>query len=91
MNNLDFPSIYLEYLLIQNILHGKSKNANDLVGNFWHVITSLAQNISNPLYSRIPDPANSNNILSDLLDENEKKKIILVAQRCLEYKVWGLS
>lgn len=67
LNKLDFPSIYLEYLMKDNILLNRSTNINNISDNVWHVLNELAKDIGNPLNSRIVDPANSANILSDLL------------------------
>src|SRR5690606_38767256 len=66
LNGLDFPSIYLEYLTI-SALSGKSLDATKLADNFIFLLRELAKDTSNPLNRRIVDPANSNNILSDLL------------------------
>lgn len=73
LNNLDFSSIYLEYLTLE-ILKNKSKN--NLVDNFWYLIWELSNDSNNPLYQRIIDPSNSTNILSDLLSSSEKEYII---------------
>ena len=75
LNQLDFPSIYLEYLLVKNILLYKQKDATNLVANVWYALNELAKNFGNPLFARVIDPANSNNILSDLLSVTEKKKL----------------
>lgn len=80
LNKLDFPSIYLEYLLINNILFNKPKSENSLANNFWHILSELAKDSSNPLYSRTVDPANSSNILSELLTDTEKNNIITKAK-----------
>ena len=66
----------MEYLLIDNILLNKSKDANSLADNFWYVLVELTKDTGNPLFSRIVDPANSNNFLSDLLTVAEKNKVI---------------
>ena len=87
LNGLDFPSIYLEYLTI-NILSGKSKDASKLADNFWYILQELSKDTSNPLYSRIIDPANSNNILSDLLNETEKKVILSKAKASSVQQYW---
>lgn len=65
LHKLDFPSIYLEYLIISKILHGRTKGIYRLNHNFQHVFNELAKDKQNPLFLRIVDPANSNNILSD--------------------------
>lgn len=88
LNGLDFPSIYLEYLMVNNILLNKSKDPNNLASNAWHALNELAKNTGNPLYSRVVDPANSNNVLSDLLTNAEKNKIIAQAQIASRQSHW---
>ncbi len=83
LNKLDIPSIYLEYLLITNILLHKPTdpmNVEKLENNVRHALNELAKDYNNPLSSRIVDPANSNNILSDLLTSVEKNRIINAAK-----------
>lgn len=80
LNKLDFPSIYLEYLLVNIVLLNRSKDVSGLGDNVSHVLTELAKSSGNPLYSKVVDPANTNNILSDLLTQPEKTKIISAAQ-----------
>lgn len=87
LNHLYFPSIYLEYLTI-NILSGKSKDPTKLSDNFYFMLQELSKDISNPLNSRIVDPANSSNILSDLLSLIEKKTIISKAKKAIEQQYW---
>ncbi len=89
LHGLDFPSIYLEYLLVNNILWGKSKDTSSLGDNFWHVLKELAKSSDNPLGARIVDPANSNNVLSDLLTNDEKILIINIAQLSIKQNSWG--
>jgi hypothetical protein len=88
LNQLDFPSIYLEYLAIK-ILSGKSKDASKLADNFWFILQELSKDTSNPLNSRIVDPANTTNILSDLLNATEKKAIISKAKTTIGKKNWS--
>lgn len=88
LNGLDFPSIYLEYLTI-NILSGKSKDASKLADNFWFILQELSKDTSNPLNSRIVDPANTTNILSDLLNATEKKAIISKAKTAIGQQYWS--
>lgn len=89
LNQLDFSSIYLEYLIIQNILYNKSTNTANLADNFLYILKELSKDSSNPLFSRIVDPANSNNILSDLLSVNEKNKIISKAKESISKQYWS--
>lgn len=79
INKIDFPSIYLEYLTI-DILCGKSKDKSRLSNNFVFVLEELSKEFYNPLDRRIVDPANSTNILSDLLTYSEKNRIKQAAQ-----------
>lgn len=88
LNGLDFPSIYLEYLTI-NILSGKSKDSASLADNVWHVINELKKDVGNPLFGRIVDPANTGNILSDLLTTTEKNAIIAKAKIAGQAKNWN--
>lgn len=87
LNFLDFPSIYLEYLVLR-ILFRKSKDASNLSDNFIFLLNELSKDISNPLYFRIEDPANSNNILSNILLESEKKAIIAKAKISIKQEYW---
>ncbi len=89
LHGLDFPSIYAEYLLIKNVLVGKASNIYSLTNNFWYVLQELAKDTSNPLFNRVIDPANSNNVLSDLLTNGEKNKIITKAKESARQQDWG--
>lgn len=89
LHQIDFPSIYLEYLLIDNILLNKSKSSDSLGDNVWHVFNELAKTQGNPLFSRVVDSANSNNILSDLLTVAEKNIIINQAQIAISQTNWN--
>ena len=88
LNGLDFPSIYLEYLLINVILLNKSKDKSSLEVNVWHAFNQLAVAQNNPLFTKIVDPANTNNILSDLLNDAEKNQIISRAKTTISKKTW---
>jgi hypothetical protein len=89
LHHLDFPSIYLEYLLINNVLLYKSKGIDNLQANMIHIFHELAKDSSNPLFSRIVDPANSSNILSDLLSDAEKNLIIREAKKADSAAYWS--
>lgn len=83
LHSLEFPSIYLEYLLVTIILNRRSIGNEYLADNFIHILRELAKTESNPIFSRIIDPSNTSNILSDLLNAEEKSKIINQAQLSL--------
>lgn len=89
LNRLEFPSIYLEYLMVSNILLNKSRDLNSLGDNVLYALNQLATTQNNPLFTRIVDPTNSNNILSDLLTNAEKNKIITQAQVAIRQSNWN--
>ncbi len=82
LHKLDFPSIYLEYLIVKEILIFKPKD--NIESNFWSILENLAQGKNASLGKRLIDPANSSNILSDLLTNNEKDKVVFQAKKSLE-------
>ena len=69
LHNLDFPSFYLELSVIE-ALKGRSKDQLDL--NFQHVLADLSTEL---ISRRVVDPANSNNIISESLTDDEKRVI----------------
>lgn len=88
LHQLDFPSIYLEYLLLKVILLNRSTSFDSLGDNVWYALNELAKTQNNPLFSRIVDPSNTNNILSDLLTNVEKDRIINQAQISISQSIW---
>jgi len=88
LHALDFPSIYLEYLIINIILSGKYKGNDYLAVNYYHILKEFANDFSNPLYSRVVDPSNSGNVLSDLLSASEKQKVINQAKISIKETTW---
>ena len=85
LNQLDFPSVYLEYLIVKNILQYKG---TDFPANAFYVFQEFAKDTGNPLFTRVVDPANSTNILSDLLTVTEKNKIIAQAKVAARQQYW---
>lgn len=88
LNQLDLPSIYMEYLIIDQILYNKSSSLDNLANNFHYILSELSNDTSNPLFSRIVDPSNTNNILSDLLSTDEKNNIISKAKIAVSKEYW---
>jgi len=82
-HGLEFPSLFLELAVIEATKYRKYGEYND---NFWEVLKWLSLNITS---TRIIDPANSNNILSDDLSIIEKKSISSKAYESLQKKNWG--
>jgi hypothetical protein len=89
LNQLDFSSIYLEYLLVKHVLALKPKGPDHLADNVWYTLNQLAKRESNPLFARAVDPANTNNVLSDLLTVADKNAIIAGAQDALKRSNWN--
>lgn len=77
LHQLEFPSIYLEYLVIDILMN---QPFGSLESNFRYTLSRLSDSEHNPLFFRVADPASPRNILSDLLDRSEKDKIIFQAQ-----------
>lgn len=82
---LEFPSIYLEMLVIaafQNNLCRSIPFENRII----HLFQYIRDNIES---KQIVDPGNSNNILSDDLSLTEKRAIKNAAQQALDAKYWS--
>lgn len=81
-HGLDFPSIYLEHIVIEALAN---KKKGDVANNFWAVLTYLQNSFLN---KRVVDLANSNNIISDSLSVSEKQSIVRKAQESLAQTYW---
>ncbi|WP_270657226.1 hypothetical protein [Aeromonas sp. Y293-4] len=66
-NNLDFPSFYLELLVIDALSNFRR---GDLANNFWQVLNFIAVNIKSKVYM---DPSNTNNCISDQIPLTTKE------------------
>ena len=88
LNHIEFPSIYLEYLIIDNILSQRLAGYGSFASNAWYIFNELARDTNNPIFARVVDPANSNNILSDLITTNEKNTIISKAKVAASQSYW---
>jgi len=83
---LDFPSIYIEMIVIDTLLYYPYDN---LSANFQTVLNCLAN--VNFLNKRFVDISNSNNIISDSIDYRDKLKISRAAQDSLRMFRLNLS
>ncbi|MNI02603.1 hypothetical protein D3C73_554860 [compost metagenome] len=83
LNNIDFPSIYLELSVLEALKH---LNKNQCSSNVWKVFQYLRDDF---LEKRIVDPSNTNNIISDDLNKSEKSKIVKLAEQALSKKYWS--
>jgi hypothetical protein len=83
LHKLEFPSFYLELAVIEAL---KWQPKDNLASNFLKVLRYLSTTFQN---QRFVDPANSNNIISDLLTESEKKVIAARAKEGYDTKYWS--
>jgi hypothetical protein len=82
IRSLDFPSFYLELVVLHAL---KNQLVGELGNNVWKVLTYLSNDFVN---TRFDDPANSNNIISDLLTQKERQLISNYAKASLLAKTW---
>lgn len=83
LHNLDFPSIYLE-LAVLDALYNRQRN--QLENNVQHVLEYLSKDF---IDTRIVDPSNSNNIISDDLYKYEKQAIANKAREGYDSTTWA--
>lgn len=82
-HKLDFPSIYIEQLCVEEL---KYHNQYNLADNFMHMLSYIEDNIQS---KRVVDPSNCNNIISDSLTSSEKRQIANQAQDSLGQQYWA--
>jgi hypothetical protein len=82
LHGLDFPSLYLELLTIQ-VLSGRSQS--NLADNVLHALRTIGTSLAS---TRIGDPANTNNVLSDDLTKQEKERIAGLAAQSTRQQYW---
>ncbi|WP_329953164.1 nucleotidyltransferase domain-containing protein [Stenotrophomonas sepilia] len=82
-NNLNFPSVYLELVVIRALQFNFSTSLAERV---WAVLQLLSSGFST---ARVVDPANGNNVISDDLTFVEKLAIERTAQVSLSQQTWG--
>jgi hypothetical protein len=82
LHKLDITSFYLELLTIRAL---KGKHAGNLANHVSDVLLYIADSIAT---SRIVDPANTNNVISDDLTVAAKQKIASQARGSVEEKFW---
>lgn len=83
LHQLDFPSFYLELVVIMAL---KGKSTDELESNFVRVLGYLSTDFEN---QGVTDPANSNNIISDMLTDYEKKVVAAKAKEGYYAKTWN--
>lgn len=83
LHSLDFPSLYLELFVIQT-LSGRSRST--LAKNVLHALRVIGTSLST---TRVEDPSNSNNVLSDDLTRQAKETIASLALKSSREPYWG--
>ena len=83
LNGLDFPSFYLELVVIDSLYNCRK---GDLANNFLRVLNFIASNIITAVYK---DPANTNNCISDQITLLEKNKIAQQAKLSASKYYWS--
>jgi hypothetical protein len=81
-HSLEFPSFYLEMAVIRVLA---ARATPYLSANVYAVFEYLRDAL---VYARFVDPANSNNILSDTLNETEKRTVAKAAREALSCSRW---
>ena len=82
LHGLDFPSLYLELFTI-DALAGRSRSA--LAENVLHALRTIGSSLTS---TRIVDPANTNNVLSDDLTQAEKQRVAAQAAQSAREQYW---
>jgi hypothetical protein len=83
LHGLDFASLYLELFTIDT-LAGRSRSA--LAENVLHALRRIGSSLTS---TRIVDPANTNNVLSDDLTQAEKQRVAAQAAQSAREPSWG--
>lgn len=81
--NLDFPSIYIELMVIDAL---RNFNEYSIEKRFNHVLYYIRDNI---MEKKIVDPSNGQNIISDTLSYSEKLIIKNQANKAIMAKYWS--
>lgn len=85
---LDFPSFYLELVVLEalGVANPLSPTKGTWGGNMNAVFVYLRDKFSG---ARFVDPANTNNIISDDLNNSEKEAIAVAADRAIKATYWS--
>ncbi len=82
LDNLSFPSFYLELSVIEGL---KGRSTTNLAGNVLHALNYIGDNLPT---KRIVDPANTNNVISDDLSTTEKNTVAGQAKASAGKQYW---
>ena len=82
LRGLEFPSLYLELFVI-DALSGRSRVT--IAENVLHTLRSIGTSLGS---TRVEDPTNSNNVISDDLTNAEKQRIATTASQSANEPYW---
>ena len=82
LNDLKFPSVYLELVVIDAL---KYKRKNQPAKNFITVLEYFSNSFVNKLFI---DPSNSNNSISDMIYKYQKEEVQKIARKSLKKSNW---
>lgn len=82
LHNLDFPSFFLELLVLDAL---KGKSTDNLSANVISALRHIGQSLPT---TRVIDPANTKNIISDDLTKEEKNTVAAMANASIGKKYW---
>jgi len=82
LRGLEFPSFLLELVVLEALKRKRALNFEDRITE---VLRYLVEEFET---ARIIDPANTTNIVSDDLDDDEKEKIVRYARNSYDAKYW---
>jgi hypothetical protein len=82
-HGIQWPAIYVDYLVPTKLLANIKPEKDSLSLNFMHMIRQLAKRDFNPLLENFEDPANHENLLSELMSDQDKRAAIKAAQQAL--------
>jgi hypothetical protein len=83
LRNVEFMSFFLELLVIEAL---KGQRYDTPAANLWMALQFIANNVETV---RIVDPANTNNVISDDMTLEEKRKVAAAARETLNATQWG--
>ena len=83
LHGLEFPSFYLELATLEAVRHRRQGAVAD---NLWALLEFLAGDFPR---TRLVDPTNTNNVVSDTLTAVQKARIAVQARRSLSASDWN--
>ncbi len=83
LRGLEFPALYLELFTIKAL---RGRATTNLASNVLYVLEAIARDL---VSTRIEDPANTNNLISDDLTQSEKQTVATAAAAAVAQPTWA--